>query len=142
MTSLAGKVAVVTGTSPNIGGGIAEGLADEGAVVACVDLASENALQCAEAIRRRGGQALGIACDITDEGQVQAMVARVRDTQTGELVAPGVAGELEVQSPWRFLGYFRNAEATAKAMGIEEVVTAPQSPWQKGQDSYCTSLAA
>ena len=44
------------------------------------------------------------------------MVVRVRDTQTGELVAPGVAGELEVQSPWRFLGYFRNAEATAEAI--------------------------
>ena len=44
------------------------------------------------------------------------MVVRVRDTETGELVAPGVAGELEVRSPWRFLGYFRNAEATAEAI--------------------------
>ena len=34
---LAGKVAIVTGTSPNIGGGIAGGLADEGARVACVE---------------------------------------------------------------------------------------------------------
>ena len=94
MTSLAGKVAVVTGTSPNIGGGIAEGLADEGAVVACVDLAPENALQCAEAIRRRGGQALGIACDVTDEGQVQAMVARVRDAHGGVDILVNNAGIL------------------------------------------------
>ena len=94
MTSLAGKVAVVTGTSPNIGGGIAEGLADEGAVVACVDLASENARQCAEAIRRRGGQALGIACDVTDEGQVQAMVARVRDVHGGVDILVNNAGIL------------------------------------------------
>jgi len=28
---LSGKIAIVTGTSPNIGGGIAQGLADEGA---------------------------------------------------------------------------------------------------------------
>ena len=41
---LSKKVAVVTGTSPNIGGGIAQGLADEGAIVACVDVAAENAV--------------------------------------------------------------------------------------------------
>jgi NAD(P)-dependent dehydrogenase (short-subunit alcohol dehydrogenase family) len=94
MTSLAGKVAVVTGTSPNIGGGIAEGLADEGAIVACVDLAPENAEQCAEAIRRRGGRALGIACDVTDEGQVAAMVARVRDAYGGVDILVNNAGIL------------------------------------------------
>ena len=94
MTSLAGKVAVVTGTSPNIGGGIAEGLADEGAIVTCVDLAPENALQCAEAIRRRGGRALGIACDVTDEGQVQAMVARVCDAHGGVDILVNNAGIL------------------------------------------------
>jgi len=76
---LSGKVAIVTGTSPNIGGGIAEGLAEEGATVVCVDVASENAAQCADAIARRGGQALGLTCDVTDEAQVEAMVARVRD---------------------------------------------------------------
>ena len=76
---LSGKIAIVTGTSPNIGGGIAQGLADEGATVVCVDVASENATQCADGIARRGGQALGLTCDVTDEAQVEAMVARVRD---------------------------------------------------------------
>ena len=76
---LSGKVAIVTGTSPNIGGGIAEGLAEEGATVVCVDVAAENAAQCADAIARRGGRALGLTCDVTDEAQVEAMVARVRD---------------------------------------------------------------
>ena len=79
MSRLAGKVAIVTGTSPNIGGGIAQGLADEGARVVCVDVAADNARQCANWITRRGGTSLGIACDVTDEGQVEAMVARVRD---------------------------------------------------------------
>jgi putative transposase len=37
---------------------------------------------------------------------------------------------------------FQAVTTTAKAMGIEEVLTAPRSPWQKGEDSYCTSLAA
>src|SRR5262249_29393216 len=83
MSRLAGKIAIVTGTSPNIGGGIAQGLADEGARVACVDVAEDNARQCAEWIAKRGGTSLGIACDVTDEGQVEAMVARVREAYGG-----------------------------------------------------------
>jgi hypothetical protein len=31
---------------------------------------------------------------------------------------------------------------TATAMDIQELLTAPRSPWQKGEDSCCTSLAA
>ena len=84
----------MTGTSPNIGGGIAEGLAAEGATVACVDLAPENASQCAESITRRGGQALGIACDVTEEAQVEAMVARVREACGGVDVLVNNAGVL------------------------------------------------
>jgi len=91
---LAKKVAIVTGTSPNIGGGIAEGLAEEGAIVACVDVTPDNARQCADAIRRRGGAALGIACDVTDEGQVEAMVARVRDAYGGVDILVNNAGIL------------------------------------------------
>jgi NAD(P)-dependent dehydrogenase (short-subunit alcohol dehydrogenase family) len=91
---LARKIAIVTGTSPNIGGGIALGLAEEGAVVACVDVAPDNARQCAEAITRLGGDALGIACDVTDEGQVEAMVARVRETYGGVDILVNNAGIL------------------------------------------------
>ena len=94
MTRLAGKVVVVTGTSPNIGGGIAQGLADEGAKVVCVDLAEDNARQCADWIRRRGGDALGISCDVTDERQVEAMVARARETYGGVDVLVNNAGIL------------------------------------------------
>ncbi len=96
---LAKKIAIVTGTSPHIGGGIAEGLAEEGATVVCVDVVADNALQCAAAIKRHGREALGIACDVTDEGQVEAMVARVRDTYGGAdiLVAnAGILGGLSV----------------------------------------------
>src|SRR5437870_2411008 len=91
---LAGKVAIVTGTSPNIGGGIAEGLADEGASVVCVDQVAENAQQCAESIKRRGGQALGVTCDVTDEAQVAAMVARARESFGGVDVLVNNAGIL------------------------------------------------
>src|SRR5437879_9424327 len=94
MSRLAGKVAIVTGTSPNIGGGIAQGLADEGARVVCVDVAEDNARQCADWIAKRGGTSLGIACDVTDEGQVEAMVARVRDAYGGVDILVNNAGIL------------------------------------------------
>ena len=94
MSRLAGKVAIVTGTSPNIGGGIAQGLADEGATVACVDVAEDNARQCAEWIEKRGGKALGIACDVTDEAAVEAMVARVRAAYSGVDILVNNAGIL------------------------------------------------
>ena len=91
---LAKKIAIVTGTSPNIGGGIAEGLAEEGATVVCVDVAADNATQCAEAIKRGGGEALGLACDVTDESQVEAMVASVRDAYGGVDILVNNAGIL------------------------------------------------
>jgi NAD(P)-dependent dehydrogenase (short-subunit alcohol dehydrogenase family) len=94
MSRLAGKVAIVTGTSPNIGGGIAQGLADEGATVVCVDVAEDNARQCAEWIKGRGGRALGITCNVTDEAQVEAMVGQVRDGCGGVDILVNNAGIL------------------------------------------------
>jgi NAD(P)-dependent dehydrogenase (short-subunit alcohol dehydrogenase family) len=80
---LAGKVALITGSSPNINGGIAYGLADEGARVVCVDLDPTYAEACAAGIRRRGGDALGLVCDVTDEAQVAAAVERARAAYGG-----------------------------------------------------------
>ena len=71
---LSGKVALVTGTSPNIGGGIAEALANDGATVIAVDSRAENAADCARAIEAAGGKALGVACDVCDEDQVKRTV--------------------------------------------------------------------
>jgi NAD(P)-dependent dehydrogenase (short-subunit alcohol dehydrogenase family) len=72
------KVAIVTGTSPNIGGGIAEALAAAGAAVAAVDARAENAKDCANYIRRNG-RAIAITCDVTVESEVAGAVARVLD---------------------------------------------------------------
>lgn len=41
---------------------------------------------------------------------------RVRDTETGELAAQGVFGEIEISAPSRFLGYFNNPGATREAI--------------------------
>ncbi|MDN4999747.1 AMP-binding protein [Bradyrhizobium sp. GCM10027634] len=45
-----------------------------------------------------------------------AAKVRVRNTETGELAADGVSGEIEISAPSRFLGYFNNAEATRDAI--------------------------
>ena len=80
---LSGKTALITGTSPNICGGIAEVLADEGAKIVCVDLNPDYADQCAQTIAQRGGEAVGLVCDVTDEDQVQGTVQRAKETFGG-----------------------------------------------------------
>lgn len=44
---------------------------------------------------------------------------RVRDTETGELAAPGISGEIEISAPSRFLGYFNNPDATRDAITVD-----------------------
>ncbi|WP_204848160.1 SDR family NAD(P)-dependent oxidoreductase [Rhodopila globiformis] len=74
------KVALVTGTSPNIGGGLAEALAAAGAAVVAVDARAENAADCARAIESTGRRAIGITADVTDEAQVESAVASAVET--------------------------------------------------------------
>ena len=62
--------------------------------VVCVDVAEDNARQCADWIAKRGGTSLGIACDVTDEGQVEVMVGRVRDAYGGVDILVNNAGIL------------------------------------------------
>src|SRR5260221_14718790 len=80
---LDGKVALVTGTSTNIGGGIAEVLAGEGAALVCVDARAENAADCARYIKSIGGRATAVTCDVTDERQVFGAGSSARDAFGG-----------------------------------------------------------
>jgi len=73
---LRGKVALVTGSGPNINGGIAYGLSDEDARLVCVDKRADYAEACARAIRNRGGEALAIVCDVTREDEVRSAIER------------------------------------------------------------------
>jgi NAD(P)-dependent dehydrogenase (short-subunit alcohol dehydrogenase family) len=75
---LADKVVLVTGASRGIGRGVAEVLAQEGAHVAVNYVASaEKAEAVAGAIRETGRRAIAVQADVTDRGQVEAMVQRV-----------------------------------------------------------------
>jgi fatty-acyl-CoA synthase len=46
-------------------------------------------------------------------------IVRVRDPETGELAAVGTSGEIEIGAPSRFLGYFKNLQATAEATSAD-----------------------
>lgn len=72
---LQGKVALVVGGGRGIGRASALRLAAEGAAVAVADVRAANADAVAAEITERGGRSIGIACDVADEAQIQAMVA-------------------------------------------------------------------
>jgi 3-hydroxybutyrate dehydrogenase len=73
---LDGKVAVVTGAASGIGREIAFTYAREGAKVVIADLNLDGANATAAEIAKTGAQAIGVAMDVTDEGQVEAGMAK------------------------------------------------------------------
>lgn len=77
MGRLQGKVAIVTGGGGGIGGATAARFALEGARVAVLDRDLQAARAVESRIRESGGQALAVACDITDRAGVDAAVAQV-----------------------------------------------------------------
>ena len=72
-----GRVAVVTGSGSGIGRASALGFANAGARVAVADFDAEGGEATAAEIRDRGGEGVYVACDVTDDDSVAAMVASV-----------------------------------------------------------------
>ncbi|MBL8228719.1 MAG: 7-alpha-hydroxysteroid dehydrogenase [Bryobacterales bacterium] len=72
---LDGQAAIVTGAGAGIGRACAELLAGAGAAVVVSDLKLDTAQAVAEAIRQSGGKALAVACDVTKEEALNALVA-------------------------------------------------------------------
>jgi NAD(P)-dependent dehydrogenase (short-subunit alcohol dehydrogenase family) len=74
---LEGKVAIVTGAAKGIGWGIATVFSKEGAKVAVVDWDEPAGARTADEIRKAGGDAIFIKCDVSNEDQVRAMIQKV-----------------------------------------------------------------
>ena len=70
----AGQVAVVTGAASGIGLALAERWAASGLNVVMADVDTKALAPAAERVRARGVAALEVACDVSDEKSVQALV--------------------------------------------------------------------
>ena len=75
--SLQGKVALVTGASYGIGFAINSAFAVAGATCVFCDINQELVDKGIAAYQEAGIKAYGFVCDVTDEPQVQAMVAKI-----------------------------------------------------------------
>lgn len=96
--NLAGKIALVTGAGSGIGRAIAEILAKEGCLVHCADKNFEAAANTANEVRRAGGWALPVACDVGDAKDVAATVHLVAHTDNRIDILVNGAGILKTGS--------------------------------------------
>ena len=71
---LTGKVAVVTGSSRGIGRAIARILAESGAKITVTSRKVENCDAVAKEIASDGGQAIAVACNVSDKVQVSNLI--------------------------------------------------------------------
>lgn len=77
--SLEGKVALITGAAYGIGFAIAEAYARAGAKIAFNCRGKEHMEKALEAYREKGIDVKGYFCDVTDEQQVQDMIAQIEN---------------------------------------------------------------
>ena len=103
-SKLKDKVAIVTGAASGIGKAIAERYAREGAKVAIADMNIAAAQAVADELKGQGASALAVAADVTDEGQVNAAVAKVVEAWGGVDVLVSNAG-IQIVHPLEEFSY-------------------------------------
>lgn len=107
---LGGTVALVTGAGGGIGRATALELAREGAHVVVLDVRADASEETGELIRGEGGDALTVACDLTDTAALTAELARVaawRGPVTAACLNAGIGGHGTVETllvdEWRHI---------------------------------------
>jgi NAD(P)-dependent dehydrogenase (short-subunit alcohol dehydrogenase family) len=92
MGTLDGTVAIVTGASTGIGRAAALALADAGAAVLVADVDAQRGVDVVGEIEHKGGRALFVETDVTDDAQVAHAVHRAVDEFGGLDIAFNNAG--------------------------------------------------
>jgi NAD(P)-dependent dehydrogenase (short-subunit alcohol dehydrogenase family) len=155
------KVALVTGAASGIGRATALLLAEEGASVVVADIAAEAGRQAAEEVNRKGGKAVFLPLDVTQEAAWQDLTDRIlRDYARLDIAVnnAGVAASRPVTemtlSEWRrvfqinldgvFLGtkYALRAMQAGNGGSIINVASASGIKASAGASAYCASKAA
>jgi NAD(P)-dependent dehydrogenase (short-subunit alcohol dehydrogenase family) len=91
---LDGRAALVVGAGSGIGRAIAQAFAGVGAVVGCVDHSAAGAQATTQDIVAGGGKAEAITCDVTNEAEVNAAVARfVATTGAPRILVNGASAD-------------------------------------------------
>lgn len=80
MFDLTGKVVIITGAAGGLGRAFALAFAEAGASVVCADLNEEGARESAQIIQSKGGHAIAIATDVTNERSTQQMAEQAVNT--------------------------------------------------------------
>jgi NAD(P)-dependent dehydrogenase (short-subunit alcohol dehydrogenase family) len=73
MEQLSGRVAVVTGGASGIGRGMIEAFAEEGMKLVLADIEAEPLANAVSEVRSAGAEAIGVECDVSDAGSVEAL---------------------------------------------------------------------
>ena len=94
-----GKVAVITGAGSGIGKASALALAGAGAQVVCADIHADTAEAAAAEIVAAGGEAEGVALDVSKRLEVDALAERVARERGGIHVWCNIAG-IMVEGPF------------------------------------------
>ena len=116
MSSLRGRVAVVTGASRGVGKGIALALGEAGATVYVTGRSDAGGTteglpgtigETADAVKQRGGHGVGVRCDHTAHAEVEALFARVAQEQGRlDVLVNNVWGGYEQHDLARFVAPF------------------------------------
>ena len=129
MTNLNKKIAIITGARRGMGRAHALALAKAGAKVAVVDISQEDCEKVVEEIKKIGGEAIALSCDVSKKEEVEKTVKAVVEKWGRVDVLVNNAGICQfkpflelTEEDWdrtisiNLKGYFLCAQACAKEM--------------------------